>query len=443
MSQVSIHDSIKKTIVFFVGDYLGHIYAVVGAAKKMLDLGFDVKFFTIGSEDKIRQMGFDAIVVPEFDEPDFKVLPKMSRSREIDLWLNKVNECIERVMADIKPDLIIFDPFLLMFYPYFWRLGVRCASFSSKPLIESDPLVPPFHSDLIPQYTKLGIARIRYEWAKQKLGYFLYRFQCLVSELMTGISHRTVMLRIAENVGFPIKDEYRVRYFSYDMCFNSVPELLFQAKEFDFPRKSYREGHSFFVGPCIVDAITSSKGFAFPEGDGPLIYCHLGTVATQFDSEKLKLYECVINAVEDNESLRLVVSTCHELATELLKAKRKKICKRISINTSVPQHNILSKSSLLVTHGGGTSIKEAIHHGVPMLAFPRHADQPGSVARLVFHGLGERIRVVSTKSVSRLIEKVVGDERYKTAVLKMRDNFELYNSNGVIDKVLKEIIDFQ
>src|SRR6185503_18859644 len=62
-----------------------------------------------------------------------------------------------------------------------------------------------------------------------------------------------------------------------------------------------------------------------------------------------------------------------------------------------PQHTLLEKASVFVTHGGLSSVKEAIWFGVPMLVFPLGYDQHGNAARIAFHGLGAR-----------------GDERYVT-----------------------------
>jgi hypothetical protein len=43
-------------------------------------------------------------------------------------------------VANWNPDLVVFDPFVLHFYPTFRCCGCRAVSLSTKPLLTYDPL---------------------------------------------------------------------------------------------------------------------------------------------------------------------------------------------------------------------------------------------------------------------------------------------------------------
>jgi UDP:flavonoid glycosyltransferase YjiC (YdhE family) len=75
---------------------------------------------------------------------------------------------------------------------------------------------------------------------------------------------------------------------------------------------------------------------------------------------------------------------------------------------------MLKRASLMVSHGGVTGVKESAFMGVPMLLMPVYYDEFGNAARVVYHGLGARLRLkeVSALELGRLIDRVLGDSSY-------------------------------
>ena len=51
-----------------------------------------------------------------------------------------------------------------------------------------------------------------------------------------------------------------------------------------------------------------------------------------------------------------------------------------------PQLELLDKAAMLITHAGVNTVLEALCRGVPMVALPRNADQPGNAARIEYAG---------------------------------------------------------
>jgi len=68
----------------------------------------------------------------------------------------------------------------------------------------------------------------------------------------------------------------------------------------------------------------------------------------------------------------------------------------------------------MVSHGGVTGVKESAFMGVPMLLIPLSYDEFGNAARVVYHGLGARLRLkdVSALELGLSIDRVLEDSSY-------------------------------
>jgi zeaxanthin glucosyltransferase len=84
---------------------------------------------------------------------------------------------------------------------------------------------------------------------------------------------------------------------------------------------------------------------------------------------------------------------------------------------------VLQRASLMISHGGVTGVKESALMGVPMLLIPIFYDQFGNAARVVYHGLGARLRLkeVSALELGRLIDRVLGDPTYSSRAKLMSE----------------------
>lgn len=58
------------------------------------------------------------------------------------------------------------------------------------------------------------------------------------------------------------------------------------------------------------------------------------------------------------------------------------------VHRRVPQLDVLARADAFVTHAGMGSVMEAVHHGVPMVAVPKSADQPMNAQSIARLGLG-------------------------------------------------------
>jgi UDP:flavonoid glycosyltransferase YjiC (YdhE family) len=100
----------------------------------------------------------------------------------------------------------------------------------------------------------------------------------------------------------------------------------------------------------------------------------------------------------------------------------------------------LREADLLINHGGANSTKEALHFGIPILAFPEHADQPGIAARIVHHGVGSSgAENAATEWIHDQIATLVSDPRYRRESLRFRDIFMQYDVDKVAERTLEDL----
>jgi zeaxanthin glucosyltransferase len=86
----------------------------------------------------------------------------------------------------------------------------------------------------------------------------------------------------------------------------------------------------------------------------------------------------------------------------------------------------LSRASVMVTHAGLNSLKEALWYAVPLVALPCMLDQQGNAARIAHHGFGavdDISRIDGEKLIAR-ITGVLGDAGIRDRLEAMRRRFE-------------------
>ena len=96
----------------------------------------------------------------------------------------------------------------------------------------------------------------------------------------------------------------------------------------------------------------------------------------------------------------------------------------------------------MITHAGHGSVVRALAHGVPLVCVPMGRDQNDMAARVVYHGLGERLRLkeMSAFELGRLIDRVLSDPSYSARARlmseKLRDLEHQSPGVAVIEDIL-------
>jgi zeaxanthin glucosyltransferase len=79
-----------------------------------------------------------------------------------------------------------------------------------------------------------------------------------------------------------------------------------------------------------------------------------------------------------------------------------------------PQLELLRRAKLCITHAGLNTSLESLSNGVPMVAIPITADQPGVAARIKWTGCGEIVESsnLNVMRLRRAVTSVLGDPKY-------------------------------
>uniref|UniRef100_A0A1A9VTL8 UDP-glycosyltransferases domain-containing protein n=1 Tax=Glossina austeni TaxID=7395 RepID=A0A1A9VTL8_GLOAU len=96
------------------------------------------------------------------------------------------------------------------------------------------------------------------------------------------------------------------------------------------------------------------------------------------------------------------------------------ISKNIIYKQWIPQDDILAHPNLklFITHAGKGGVAEAQYHGVPMVALPAFADQPGNAAKMVVNGYGLQLDLLTLtdNQLRGAIHEVLTDPSYRENV---------------------------
>lgn len=116
----------------------------------------------------------------------------------------------------------------------------------------------------------------------------------------------------------------------------------------------------------------------------------------------------------------------------------------VHIRNYIPQLALLKKASLLITHCGLGSIKEAICCGVPILGLPMVFDQPYNAMRIRKRGLGDAIfpEQMSTHRLCSAIGHILGNSQVEAKVEWMQQRFlEMEVARPFVNWVLARLSD--
>ncbi|KAL9925031.1 uncharacterized protein ACN2A1_010713 [Glossina fuscipes fuscipes] len=96
------------------------------------------------------------------------------------------------------------------------------------------------------------------------------------------------------------------------------------------------------------------------------------------------------------------------------------IAKNIMYKQWIPQDDILAHPNLklFITHAGKGGVAEAQYHGVPMVALPAFADQPGNAAKMVASGYGLRLDLLTLTAdqLRMAIDEILTNPSYRENV---------------------------
>ncbi|TFY98444.1 glycosyltransferase [Ramlibacter rhizophilus] len=148
--------------------------------------------------------------------------------------------------------------------------------------------------------------------------------------------------------------------------------------------------------------------------EAPLVFASLGTM----QGGRLALFRRIARACRA-EGMQLVIAHCG-----LLDAAQAHELQRAGadwVTDFVPQPAMLAHAQLAVTHAGINTVMDCLAAGTPMLALPLAFDQPGTAARVAWHGAGLQMhpRLATTGRIRRGLRRLLEEAGFAERALAL------------------------
>ena len=409
------------TIVIMPFHWASDMNPTFALAGKLRDRGHRVHYLGIpDTAERIRSQGFDFTPVFSRAFPEGTLAKQYESESQgkrygVSEFRERLQETCEllregeldRAISRLHPDIVLSSSGTPWVGIAACQTGVPVISFCSTLISVEDSSVPPFSTGLIPKPTWLSHLRIWLEWKKLFWQRRRRSGEWDISEELKAL---------ARDCHYPLeKIDFRVETWPRLL----LPELVFFPKELDFPRARIPEGVSFIEGAVDIQRQDGDFPWAQLDDSKPLVYCTLGSLLPfKYPERASQFFQIFIDAMAQRPDLQGVVTIGN-----YLKADQFNCPDNVLIAAYAPQIQLLKRASLMVSHGGVTGLKESAFMGVPMLLIPVSYDEFGNAARVVYHGLGERLRLkeVSASELGRLIDTVLNDSSYSTRAKLMAE----------------------
>jgi MGT family glycosyltransferase len=159
-----------------------------------------------------------------------------------------------------------------------------------------------------------------------------------------------------------------------------------------------------FVGPCVRRRASIPGEPLPPENGRPLVYVSLGTIW----NERADFYRLCIEAFAATDYQVLIVTGVN--VDPLLLPNPPE---NVHLRSHVDQIAVLERAAAFISHGGMSSLTEAMKAGVPLVLFPQANDQFALSEAMVRRGRAILLspRDLSAQSLRAAIHKVVHDSK--------------------------------
>lgn len=385
----------KRSILFLLFPEFASFNASFALAKTLQQEGYRVSY--LGGERfqyHVGRQGFEYITLSidrTYSESCEAILKEQSWWRRHRLHITASLELYESLwrsmrewLKDNRVDLLLLDPVMWIDALPFVELKVPIVNLNTTLASHPNVYAPPVFSKKIPQQkqgllskgqnlclwgtTRLGSKaqlNLWAEWAKSL--FFAIPFGGILSKASSAVKHQGASLSWSE--------------YGYKL---TAPEFVMCPETIDFPHCTRTD--RVYVGVGIdPERVDDPFNWRSINKGKRLLYCSLGTYSRHYPFSQ-RFFRILIEFLRSQTELQAIIQVGDTLKPEEFES----LPPHILVVDTAPQLQILEHADLFITHGGFSSIREAVYYGVPMLVFPCWLDQAGNSARVVFHGLGIR-----------------------------------------------------
>ena len=382
----------KKIMIFCIPAH-GHTNPILPAAKELVSRGDEVRFYSFDEfRDKIVKTGAVFISCDRF-------LAKLSKQEEENMKnINTTEMSIQDIRITIsmtdfldseyksfRPDVVYSDS------ACFW--GKLSAWKYKVPLVVSTSTFA--FNQMSSQYMKNS--------PKEMAG------------LIFGLPKVQKEFRRLREYGYEAKS-----FLSLVQSDNATDSVVYTSKSFQPYSESFSD-HYAFVGPSVFSDRKPEKQ------ERPLVYISLGTII----NERPDFYNNCIEALK-NEPVDVVISCGKALDIGTFG----ELPGNVKVYPYVDQLDVLSKTSVFITHCGMNSVSESLYMAAPMVLYPQTNEQQAVARRVSEIGAGRPLDDDSAAGIRSAVKEILADSAYSEAARKCCEDFRACSgAKGAADHI--------
>lgn len=370
-------------VLWFCIPAFGHTNPTIEVVRELVSRGHEVRYYSFEDfREKIEGAGAEFVpcdaYLPPIDEKAERRLRKVSTTEMSVQSFRTVANLDPLVSADVaswRPDVVVTDS------ACFW--GKLTAAKHDLPWVCST--------------TTFAF--------NQQSSKYMSHSAAEMADILFGLPRLNREIRKLRPLGYEVKS-------ALDIVSNKPDDntIVYTSRLFQPCSETFDEVHYRFVGPSVRDVAPKEKS------GRPLVYASLGTVINDHPD----FYRTLIDAMRDTSADLLI--SCGRAFDP---AQLGELPANVRVEQYVDQMEVLSRTSLFVTHCGMNSASEGMWMGVPELLFPLTGEQRAVARRVAEVGAGVPLEEAVAREAAALRKAVLAalaDERLREGAAHMRED---------------------
>ena len=438
----------------------GLLYSSFELVRRLKEAGHQVTYLTQpGAVAAVEAQGITCQALPAFSEPP----PRGQAASDLSLFerLRTITSrrqhavdalgspAFANVLHALSPDVLLIDMELHAHVMTAVPMGIPTALLSAFFSVWKRPGLPPLHKQIMPGQGWRGQPwGVEWAWFRFYVGKFVSRLSNSVHAV--GVDDISVYKRLAQQTGFPFREETARYEWLLPFTYRTLPVLCLNAFELDFPHDPHPAVR--YVGPMIhrqrqdahtdpateasLQSICVARSQPSNSTEGrPLVLVACSTFATAHTG----FIEGVLRAASLRPDWDVVLSLGDREAAGALSD----VPDTVHVYPWIPMLDLLPHTDVVVTNAGINTINECIRFGAPPIVYSLGTnDQNGTAARVAYHAVGVvgELDELSAETMIVQIEHALNDEAIRTNLDRLQRRFKEYECERRAVQVVEELL---